>query len=326
MERAATLTRQLLTFAKGGDPLFEVIDIRSIIHESIALSLSVSSVKTILLLEEDLWRITADRGLLSQVITNLIINADQAMLEGGTLTIEAMNSDELADDYSPHTSGRFVCIKISDDGRGISKARQKTIFDPYFTTKEAGSGLGLATALSIVTKHNGRISVASDVGKGTTFSIYLPAMPEAQLVDEPLINDKKLPSLYSGHVLLMDNEEAVLGVTAVMLTSLGYSVETSVDGKQAIQKYIDAEKRGAPFDLVILDLTVPNGMGGEDAIKELLGINPQVKVLVSSGYSSGYSSGNVLSNYAEYGFKGRIAKPFRMKTLETEVFNILNTV
>jgi signal transduction histidine kinase len=164
MERAATLTRQLLTFAKGGDPLFEVIDIRSIIHESITLSLSVSSVKTILLLEDDLWMIAADRGLLAQVMNNLIINADQAMTEGGTLTIEAMNSDELADDYIPHTSGRFVCIKISDDGRGISKARQKTIFDPYFTTKEAGSGLGLATALSIVTKHNGRIIVASDVG------------------------------------------------------------------------------------------------------------------------------------------------------------------
>jgi signal transduction histidine kinase/CheY-like chemotaxis protein len=322
MEKATSLTHQLLTFAKGGEPLLEVIDIRSTIHESLELSLSVSSVKTILLLEEDLWMITADRGQLSQVMTNLIINADQAMPEGGTLTIEAMNIDELTDDLSPHLSGNYICIKISDEGTGISKEHQKTIFDPYFTTKEAGSGLGLATSLSIVTKHNGRIRVKSDVGKGTTFSIYLPAMPAAQLLDELFLNDKKLPSQYSGHILLMDDEEAILDVSAMMLTSLGYSVETSLDGKQAIAKYIDADKRGTPFDVVILDLTVPNGMGGEDAIKELLAINPQVKVIVSSGYSSS----NALSNYAEYGFKGRIAKPFRMKTLETEVFKILNTV
>jgi len=322
MERASNLTRQLLTFAKGGNPLLEVMDIRSIIHESIELSLSVSSIKIILLLEEDLWMITADRGLLSQVMTNLIINADQAMPDGGTLTIEAMNIDRLTDDLSPHLSGNFICIKISDEGTGISKEQQKTIFDPYFTTKEAGSGLGLATTLSIVTKHNGRISVKSDLGKGTTFSIYLPAIPEAQLVNELLLNDKKLPSQYSGHVLLMDDEGAILDVSATMLASLGYTVETSVDGKQAIEKYIDAEKRGTPFDVVILDLTIPNGMGGEDAIKELLGINPQVKVIVSSGYSNS----NVLSNYAKYGFKGRISKPFLMKTLETEVFNILNTV
>jgi signal transduction histidine kinase/CheY-like chemotaxis protein len=322
MERATNLTHQLITFAKGGEPLLEVIDIRSTIHDSIELSLSVSSVKTILLLEEDLWMITADRGQLSQVISNLIINADQAMPEGGTLTVEAMNIEELTDDLSPHLSGNYICIKISDDGVGISKEHQKTIFDPYFTTKEAGSGLGLATTLSIVTKHDGRIRVKSDLGKGTTFSIYLPATPEAQLVDELLLNDEKLPSQYSGHILLMDDEEAILGVSAKMLEYLGYSVETSADGKQAIEKYINAEKRGTPFDVVILDLTVPNGMGGVDAIKKLLRINPQVKVIVSSGYSSS----NALSNYTEHGFKGRIAKPFRMNTLEAEVSKVLNAV
>ncbi|MFT7685466.1 MAG: signal transduction histidine kinase/ActR/RegA family two-component response regulator [Candidatus Azotimanducaceae bacterium] len=320
MERATNLTRQLLTFAKGGEPLLEIMDIRSIIYESVRLSLSVSGVKVTLALEDDLWMINADKGQLSQVITNLIINADQAMPEGGTLTIEASNIEELADDFRPHLSGSFICIKIIDDGVGISKEQQKTIFDPYFTTKEAGSGLGLATTQSIITKHNGRVSVKSDLGKGATFSIYLPATSEAQIVDELLLNNKKSLAQYSGYILFMDDEEAILDVSVRMLKSLGYSVETAIDGEQAIEKYINADRSGRPFDLVIMDLSVPNGMGGEKAVKELLGINPEVKVIVSSGYSNG----NVLSNYADYGFKGRITKPYRMKTLESELFKVLN--
>jgi two-component system sensor histidine kinase/response regulator len=319
MDRATSLTSQLLTFAKGGNPLFEIVDIKPIIQDAIKFSLSGTNVKPILTLQEDLWMLNADKGQLSQVITNLLINANHAMPKGGTLTIEANNIEEITDSSTPQLSGGFICLKISDEGVGISQEHQKHIFDPYFTTKQSGSGLGLATAHSIIAKHNGHISVESELDKGTTFSIYLPAKPDYQVVEKVLLNDAISPIENPGHILVMDDEEMILDISAEMLKSLGYSVETAIDGKQAIEKYIDADKNGRPFDVVIMDLTIPGGIGGKDAIKQLLDINPQVKAIVSSGYSTNL----VMSNYTEYGFKGRLAKPFIMEALENELFKIL---
>ncbi|WP_198555458.1 PAS domain-containing hybrid sensor histidine kinase/response regulator [Colwellia sp. 75C3] len=320
MDRATNLTNQLLTFAKGGDPLFEIIDVKQIIRDSIELSLSGSGVKTILTLPKDLWMLNADRGQLSQVLTNLLINAVHAMPRGGTLTIEAINIKKFTHNIIPHISGEFVGLKISDQGIGISDEQQKHIFDPYFTTKQSGSGLGLATAHSIIAKHNGYISVESELGKGTTFSIYLPAKSDAKISDKALLNDKRNVIESSGNVLLMDDEEMILDISSEMLEALGYSVVTAIDGKKAVEKYIDAQKCGRPFDVVIMDLTIPGGKGGEEVITELLDINPQVKAIVSSGYSTG----KIMSNHTNYGFKGRLVKPFRMKVLENELYKILD--
>ena len=239
---------------------------------------------------------------------------------GGTLTIEAFNIKEFTNKFIPHLSGEFVCLKISDEGVGISEEKQKHIFDPYFTTKQSGSGLGLATAHSIIAKHNGYISVESALDKGTTFSIYLPAKSDAQITDTALLKNTKNPIAYLGNILVMDDEEMILDISTQMLKSLGYSVATAIDGKQAIEKYIDANKCGRPFDVVIMDLTIPGGKGGKDVMKQLLDINPHVKGIVSSGYSTDQA----MSNYTEYGFKARLVKPFRMEVLENQLLKILN--
>lgn len=320
MDRATNLTKQLLTFAKGGDPLFETVDIKAIIEDSIEFSLSGSRVKTIMTLPQDLWLLNADKGQLSQVITNLLINADQAMPRGGVLTVEAINIKKFTHEVASHLCGEFVCLKISDKGVGISDEQKEHIFDPYFTTKKSGSGLGLATAHSIIAKHNGYISVESELDKGTIFSIYLPAEPDAQILDNVLLSEKKTPMKNSVNILVMDDEEMLLDISTDMLTSLGYLVETAIDGQQAIDKYINADKCGRPFDVVIMDLTIPGGKGGEYLMQELLVINPSVKAIVSSGYSTD----KVMSNYTEYGFKGRLVKPFRMKDLEDELLKTLD--
>lgn len=320
MDRATNLTNQLLTFAKGGDPLFETVDVKKIIEDSIEFSLSGCGVKTILTLPKNIWMLDADKGQLSQVITNLLINADHAMPSGGTLTVEAINVAEFTNNLVPHLSGKFVCLKISDKGVGISEEQQKQIFDPYFTTKKSGSGLGLTTVHSIITKHNGYISVESEIDKGTTFSIYLPAKPNAQISNKVLLNKTKSSIENSGNILLMDDEEMILDISVEMLEALGYSVETATNGESALDKYINAYQCGKPFDVVIMDLTIPGGKGGEEVITELLNFNPQVKAIVSSGYSTG----KIMSNHTEYGFKGRLVKPFRMKVLENELYKILD--
>ncbi|PKI16553.1 hybrid sensor histidine kinase/response regulator [Colwellia sp. 12G3] len=320
MDSATHLTNQLLTFAKGGDPLFETVDIKEIIEDSIEFSLRGSGIKTILTLPQDLWMLNADKGRLSQVIINLLINAEHAMPSGGTLTVEATNIAEFTNNFVPHLYGKFVCLKISDKGVGISKEQQKYIFDPYFTTKQSGSGLGLAMAHSIIAKHNGYISVESELDKGTTFSIYLPAKSDAQISDKVLLTETENSLAHSGNILLMDDDEMILDISAEMLKALGYSVETATDGKSVVEKYINADKHSQPFDVVIMDLTIPGGKGGEEVIVELLDINPQVKVIVSSGYSTG----KVMSNHTEYGFKGKLVKPFRMKVLERELCKILD--
>jgi len=319
LNTATNLTHQLLTFAKGGDPLFEIVNVKQIIEDSLKLSLSGSNISSVLLLQDDLWMISADKGQLSQVIINLLINADHAMSERGSLTIEANNIEKYSTNIASNLSGKFICIKISDDGEGISQEALKHIFDPYFTTKQFGSGLGLATAHSIVAKHNGTISVESERGKGTTFSLYFPAKPEAQIRNETILNKPKKSLESSAKVLVMDDEKIILNLATEMLKSLGYSVDTAIDGEQAIDKYKAANKEGRPFDVIIMDLTIPNGMGGEETIKQLLKINPQIKVIVSSGYSTG----QIMSNYRDYGFKARLVKPFLMKDLEYKLFKIL---
>ncbi len=320
LEKATNLTQQLLTFAKGSKPILNTVDIGQTIQESIKFSLSGSNVKTTLNLPDDLWQVKADKGQLSQVFTNLVINAIQAMPAGGILTIEAENIRDSDNSLAFHHAGEVIKLSIGDDGCGISEEYLKQIFDPYFTTKHTGSGLGLATVHSIISKHNGTISVDSKFDVGTTFTIYLPADSSLSLTSGAIssyVTEK--PGYMMGLVLLMDDDEMILNFSSQVIETFGYTVDTAANGKEVVEKYISAEKCGTPFDAVILDLTIPGGMGGKEAMKELLAHDPEVKAIVSSGYSTD----SVMANYNEYGFKGRLVKPFQAAELKVELSRLL---
>jgi len=249
-----------------------------------------------------------DEGQISQVINNLLINADQAMPSGGGIKIEARNIaiENGSDLLLP--SGKYVKMTITDQGVGIPSKYLDKIFDPYFTTKQKGSGLGLATAYSIIKNHSGYTKVASQLGVGTTFEIYLPAKdeePPASL-EEPVT-----PLIGKGKVLVMDDDEKVREVLGRMLSRLGYEADSASDGSQAIEKFVRAKESGQVFAAVILDLTVPGGMGGKETMENLLKIDPQVKAIVSSGYSDD----PVMADFQKYGFSGVIAKPYRISEL-----------
>jgi len=316
LDKATNLTQQLLTFAKGGNPLLEMTSIEQVIRDSINLSLSGSNVKTTLIFPGNLWQVKADKGQLSQVITNLVINADQAMPTGGTLTIEGENIRGIDNNLASHLSGEVVKLSIADDGAGISAEHLKLIFDPYFTTKQAGGGLGLATAHSIIAKHNGHISAYSEIGVGTSFIIYLPAdssIPQTTDTTSSDVIEKSVTT--TGYILVMDDDEMILDLSTEIIEDFGCTVDTAIDGKEAIEKYISAKKCGKAYDVVIMDLTVPGGMGGKEAAEKLLALDPEVKVIVSSGYSTD----TVMANYREYGFKGRLAKPYQIDELQKEL-------
>ncbi|MCP4273788.1 MAG: PAS domain S-box protein [Gammaproteobacteria bacterium] len=320
LDRATNLTQQLLTFAKGGDPLIDRVNIEQVIQGSIKFSLSGNNVKTILILPENLWHVKADKGQLSQVITNLAINADQSMSTGGTLTFEAENIKNVSKGIDPNLSGEVVKLSIKDDGAGISAEHLKQIFDPYFTTRQTGSGLGLATVHSIIKKHNGHIGVVSESGIGTIFTIHLPAdSSQPQTTDTTSSESTDKVSSLSGNILVMDDDEMILEFATEMIRSFGYTVATAVDGKEALEKYISAKQSGQPFNVVIMDLTIHGGMGGEEAVREILIFDPEAKTIVSSGYSTG----PVMANYSEYGFKDRLVKPFQMEELQKKLSNLI---
>ncbi|MGK5095391.1 PAS domain S-box protein [Deltaproteobacteria bacterium TL4] len=320
LTRATNLTKQLLTFAKGGDPLLEAVNVKQVIQESIDFSLSGSKVKTDLTLPEDLWQVKADKGQLSQIIANLTINAEQAMPEGGTLHIDAENIKDLKENLASHLSGDFVKLRIRDEGIGIPTKNIGKIFDPYFTTKRTGSGLGLATVHHIILKHNGHISVDSKPGMGTTFTVYFPADVSSQTTTTPIsasVSDDLTAA--SGHILVMDDEVLIRTLSVELLESYGYTAVAAVDGTESLEKYSSAAKAGQPFDIVIMDLTIPGGMGGKETIKKLLTLDPNAKVIVSSGYSSD----PIMANYSAYGFKGRIVKPFMVEDLKKELVRVM---
>ena len=316
--RARDLTQQLLTFSKGGTPVKTVASIAALIRESAGFALRGSRVKHDLQLPDDLWLIEADEAQMTQVINNLLINADQAMPEGGVISVSCENIALEAQEVPPIAAGKYVKITIADRGTGIPKEHLDKVFDPYFTTKQRGSGLGLAVTYSIIRNHGGHISLESALGKGTTFRLYLPA------------TDKKLPvaraeaeSITSGQgrVLVMDDEETIRTTMRDILVRLGYEVAFAEDGAEAIKLYKSAMgKRGTPFDVVIMDLTIAGGMGGKEAVKKLIEIDPNVKAIVSSGYSKD----PVMADYKQHGFSGVLAKPFRIKDLSEAVHRVLS--
>jgi len=311
MNRAIRLTKQLLTFAKGGTPVTERIRPDSLVEEIVRFDLSGSNVKPVFKPAGDLWLAEADKGQIQQVFSNLAINARQAMPDGGHLYISLENADISGIAVPGLKQGKYILITVTDEGTGIELKHLDRIFDPYFTTKHAGSGLGLATVYSIISKHGGSIHVDSELGKGTTFTLYLPAS-ESQQLPETKQPETKGPEIeQTTRILVMDDEETIRNLVTAMLGRSGYSVETSTGGRQAIKMYKQALEAGNAFDVVIMDLTIPGGIGGKEAIKDILKIHPEARVIVSSGYSND----PVMTNYAEYGFYGIVAKPYTKNEL-----------
>lgn len=316
--RAKGLTHQLLTFSKGGEPVKKVIEIGRLVKKTANFALSGSGTKCEYQVPDDLWPVEVDEGQIAQVIQNLVINADQAMPSGGIIEISAENVTVTEEYNLPIKEGKYVKITIRDQGIGIPEKYIQNIFDPYFSTKSKGSGLGLATVHSIITKHNGFISVESEVGRGTTFFVYLPATleeaKEGKETGKVIITGK-------GKVLIVDDEELVREVGREMLEELGYEVQVASDGAEAIEIYKKAMDSGEPIDVVILDLTIPGGMGGVEALKKLKELDPNVKAIVSSGYSTD----SVMSEYSKHGFVGLVTKPYTVEELSKVLHEVLSS-
>jgi CheY-like chemotaxis protein len=352
--RTRDLTRQLLTFSKGGYPVKKIASIIEIMRDSARFALSGSNVKCQFSIPDNIWAVNVDEGQIGQAINNIVINAIQAMPEGGiieigfeNLTIAENNvirctgcSDRCIENrvYCPRQEscpalcrivsqtgkgvrleeGEYVRIYVKDHGIGIAKEYQPKIFDPYFTTKQDGSGLGLATAYSVVKKHGGHIDVESEIGVGTTFYIYLPATREKFT---PVITQEKFPLRGKGKILVMDDREVVRDAVKRMLSSIGYDVVLAREGSESIAMYKEALQSGKPFDAIILDLTIPGGIGGKEVVKKVLEIDPNAKAIVSSGYSND----PVMSEFKKYGFVGLLEKPYRMQELRDTLLKVIET-
>ena len=314
--RAKDLTRQLLTFSRGGAPIKKTTSILELLKDTVLFALTGSNVKCEFSIDKDLWLVDVDEGQISQVIDNLILNAVQAMPEGGTVKVKAENIIARKEQVLPSQKGKYIKISIKDQGVGIPKEHLPRIFDPYFTTKQKGSGLGLATAYSIIQKHNGYITVESELGVETTFYIYLP-ISEKQIT----IGKRETKELIKGEgkILLMDDEDVVIKVGGRLLRHLGYKAEFAQDGAEAIELYKKAKESGQPFNAVILDLVVPGAMGGKEAVKKLIKVDSEVKAIVSSGYSND----PVMAEYGKYGFSGVITKPYKIEELGQVLYRVI---
>lgn len=312
--RAGDLTRQLLTFSRGGAPVKKSVSMRQILSDSASFALRGSNVRCELQIPDNLFPVEADPGQISQVVNNLIINADQAMPDGGIILVTAENALVGPGELPTIPAGNYVKLSVRDGGCGIPEANLDKIFDPYFTTKPKGTGLGLATVYSIIRKHGGLITVDSTLGKGTTFHVYLPASDsEAGPEGSPAQHVTK----GTGRILVMDDEEVIREVACEILGHLGYEAVSCRNGEEALNIYEKA-MGASPFTAVLMDLTIPGGMGGKETMKRLLQIDPGVKGIVSSGYSND----PVLANYREYGFHGVVMKPYDI----AELGNVLHQV
>ncbi len=306
--RARDLTKQLLTFAKGGTPVKNRASVARFITETAGFALRGSNVRCDLTLPDHLWSVEVDEGQMSQVIQNLIINADHAMPDGGVIQIKAENITVDSWHGLPIKSGQYVQVSIQDQGSGIQPENLSKIFDPYYTTKQKGNGLGLATTYSIIKRHEGHITVQSEPGIGTNFVFYLPAVEKGE--PEIVVEESRVMK-GSGRLLVMEDEEDIRDILGTMLVHLGYEVDFATDGSVAIELYRQAQEAGKPFTATILDLTIPGGVGGREAIQHLKALDPNVVALVSSGYSND----PVIATPEQFGFKGMVAKPYNLSDL-----------
>jgi len=317
-KRAGELTLQLLTFAKGGDPVRTAVLLNEVIREAATFALRGSNVKSEFEVPDNLRAANVDRAQISQVIQNLAMNASQAMPDGGALRIAA-SSEHVATGARPSLAeGDYIRITVSDTGAGIPPEHLGKIFEPYFTTKLQGHGLGLAAVFSIVKKHQGHIEVSSVVGRGSVFTIWLPAAPLPQAA--PARNTAAAGVARGKRVLFMDDEAPILKLAEKLMTRLGLEFGSASNGKEAIELYRAARESGKPFDLVVMDLTIPGGMGGREAISILREIDPGVRAIVSSGYSSDLA----MADFRKHGFRGMVAKPYDITQLSAVIRDVLN--
>jgi len=315
--RARQLTTQLLTFARGGAPVKKPTAVRRMVVEALELVQRDSRISTRLLLPDGLWTAECDPGQVGQVLRNLLINAYQAMPAGGEIVVEARN-EKIGPDQARRTKpGRFVAVTVGDGGPGIPEDILARVFDPYFTTKPSGSGLGLATSYSIMEKHGGAVWLESPSGGGARAHILLPADPDI-ILSSPTTNE--LPVVTgSGRILVMDDDPAVAEAICSMLADLDYDSEVASHGEEAVSSFRREMERGDPFDAVLMDLTVATGMGGAEAMARLQEIDPEVCAIVASGYSSD----PVMAAPDAYGFKAVLAKPFSVAELGAALAEVL---
>ena len=326
--QAKSLTKQLLTFAKGDAPAREIITIGDLVDECANLIMRGSNVKCEIHRKPDLWPVDADSGQIAQVVNNLLINADQAMPEGGTIHLTLENTSLKTRNSPGLDPGDYVKVEVRDNGTGISADKLDRIFDPYFTTKEDGNGLGLASSSSIIKQHDGNITVESEPGKGSRFSFYLPrslkdpveATPTEKEIPKAADADARGTESHEGkRILIMDDMEDMMLVASEILKMLGYEVACTSDGKEAVEAYKQAKESGNPFDGVVFDLTVPGGMGGEEAGNLLAGYDPNLRAIASSGYTTS----NIMSDYSNSAFKAVVPKPYRINEMKEALERVL---
>jgi PAS domain S-box-containing protein len=308
--RARDLTLQLLTFAKGGEPVRASIELPELLRESVGFALHGAKARADFHIARDLWPVNADKGQLGQVLQNLVINAVQAMPEGGVVTVTAGNV-ELTGGQAAGTglaAGRYVHVTVADTGIGIAREHLAQIFDPYFTTKAQGSGLGLATVYSIIRKHDGNILVDSEPGKGTTFRFWLPAVAAGAAGAAGADSGSRSP--FQARALFMDDEETIRNMAGIFMERLGYACDVAAEGAEAVRKYREAMVAGRKYEVVIMDLTVPGGMGGREAMEQLRRLDPGVRAVV-------------LANYRTHGFRAVLPKPYGLEQLRRVLGEVL---
>lgn len=321
---AKDLTQKLITFSKGGSPDKKIADVAKLVKSASEFTLSGSNLKCDFNFPNNLWPVEVDNRQIGQAIYNVIMNAREAVPQGGLLEISAENVTS-SDDLSNLRDGNYVKISITDHGKGIAKKNLNKIFNPYFSTKKLGNkkgtGLGLSICYSIIQKHGGNVTVRSKHQKGTTFHIYLPsANGKSRNQRAAATSEQEIPIFGEGRILVMDDEEMIRKLAGELLTYLGYEVDFAKDGSEAVKRYEKAVTAKKPFDAVILDLTVKGGMGGKDAIQELIKIDPHVVGIVSSGYCNDPG----ITDYHRYGFRGVVTKPYTMGELGEKLNQVIS--
>jgi two-component system cell cycle sensor histidine kinase/response regulator CckA len=314
--RGKELTQQLLTFSKGGVPVKKIVNLQATIMDAASFALSGTGIACHWNIDDNLWPCEVDTGQISQVISNVCINAWQASCESDMIEISVSNRAISVDEVKDMQSGSFLEIRIVDHGCGIPSESLSKVFDPYYTTKSNGSGLGLAISYSVIKKHGGTITVNSSHGRGSIFTVFIPALPNATV---PARVKESAITVRTGSVLIMDDEELVRTVCRKMIERVGCSAVLTSKGEEAIEAYRQAMENGTRFDVVILDLTIPNGLGGMETIQRLKEIDPDVTAVVSSGYSND----PVMAHYLDYGFKGVIKKPYVISEMHSILQNLV---
>ncbi len=316
--QAQELNQQLMSFSKDGVPIKKNIYLKKLIKNTANMVLSGSNDMCKFSIAQDLWPVKVDEGQIRQVINNLLINAKQSMKGGGTIEVSANNVYIEENNKNNIKQGKYVMIRVKDRGKGISKENIERIFEPYFTTKDNGTGLGLAASYSIITKHNGYIYAESEVSVGTSFYVYLVASEEKEVVIKKVKHENVMQG--TGKVLVMDDDKNIREINRLMLMELGYAVEITKNGEEAIKAYKNSIIKNSIFDAVILDLTIRGGMGGKETIEKLLELDRNVNAILVSGYSSD----SIMDNCREYGFKECIRKPYNLEQLANSIYGVIN--